>query len=236
MKRSLQELLALKKKQIQEHNNIKPIAKPKPSEQLSDEQKQAADSLEEIAIKLKNLEEETTADISAEANVASKSKAIQAVRERLRTLEKQFRQFQDDTVKDLEVLGVGLHELATLNLHHSVLDELSVKITLEQQTLLDKINQAELGEKALHGQQLELKTKLNEPQLLYQQSLQALESWEEKLRELTGNPEEPDTLKGMENRIAQLDGLPVLLKEKQNRHQILSGEIFDILNAQRKAR
>lgn len=236
VKRSLQELLALKKKQIEEHNNIKPVVIPKPSEQLSDEQQQAANSLEEIAVKLKNLEEEALANISAEASVASKSKAIQAVRERLRTLEKQFRQFQDDTAKDLEVLGVELHELATLTVNQPVLDEFAAKIPQEQQFLVEKANLNEHLKQALHNEQSALKTKLNEPQLLFQQSLKAIESWEEKLRELTGTPEVPETLKGIENRIAQLDELPLLLEAKQTQRQSLSGDIFDTLNAQRKAR
>jgi ATPase subunit of ABC transporter with duplicated ATPase domains len=71
---------------------------------------------------------------------------------------------------------------------------------------------------------------------LFQQNLKAIESWEGKLRELTGTSEVPDTLKGIENRIAQLDGLPVLLENKQEQRRNLSGEIFDILDTQRKGR
>jgi len=54
------------------------------------------------------------ANASAQESLAAKLKSIQAVRERLRTLEKQYKQFQDDTAKDLQVLGVKQHELATL--------------------------------------------------------------------------------------------------------------------------
>ena len=41
---------------------------------------------------------------------------------------------------------------------------------------------------------------------------------------------------GIENRIKQLDDLPILLKNKQNQRRNLTGEIFDVLNNQRKAR
>lgn len=236
VKRSLQEQLSLKRKQIDEHNNIKPVAIQKPSDMLTSEQQQAANSLEEIAKKLKGFEEETLSNANAQAGLAAKSKAIQTVRDRLRTLERQYQQFQADTVKDLDVIGVKLQDIATLTVDQLVLDEIAAVVTHEQQLLVEKINQSELIKKALHDQQSELQTKLNEPQLLFQQSLKAIESWEEKLHELTGTPEVPDTLKGLENRITQLDGLPVLLNSKQSQRRNLSGEIFDILYSQRKAR
>lgn len=238
VKRSLQELLALKKRQIEEHSSInnKPVPILKPSEQLSAEQQQAASSLETITGKLKSLEEEAIANTSAQESIAAKSKAIQAVRERLRTLEKQYKQFQDDTAKDLDVLGVKLNELATLSVSPQILDEIAEKIPQEQQFLVEKSGQNEQAKQVLHNEQSALKTKLNEPQLLYQNSLKAIELWEEKLRELTGAPDAPETLKGIENRIVQLDGLPELLKAKQSQRRNLTGDIFDILNAQRKAR
>lgn len=238
VKQLLQELLALKKRQIEEHNSInnKPVVVLKPSEQLSNEQQQAAISLDGITEKLKRLEEEALSNTSTQASFAAKSKAIQAVRERLRTLEKQYKQFQDDTAKDLEVLGVKLHELVTLTVNQLILDEVAAKVPQEQQSLMEKSSQNEQAKQSLYNEQSALKTKLNEPQLLYQNSLKAIELWEEKLRELTGAPDAPETLKGIENRIAQLDELPELLKMKQTQRQNLSGEIFDILNTQRKAR
>lgn len=238
VKLSLQELLALKKKQIEEHNsiNIKPVPIPKPSEQLSAEQQQAANSLDEITGKLKSLEEEAIANATAQEGLAAKSKAIQAIHERIRTLEKQYKQFQDDTAKDLDVLGVKLNELATLSVSPQILDEIAAKIPQEQQFLVEKSVQNEQAKQARHNEQTVLKTRLNEPQLLYQNSLKAIELWEEKLRDLTGAPDAPETLKGLENRIAQLDGLPELLKTKQGQRRNLTGDIFDILNAQRKAR
>ncbi|MHB9100564.1 MAG: TrlF family AAA-like ATPase [Sulfuricella sp.] len=238
VKRSLQELLALKKRQIEEHGSInnKPVPIPKPSEQLSSEQQQAASSLDEITVKLKGFEEEAVANASAQESLAAKLKSIQAVRERLRTLEKQYKQFQDDTAKDLQVLGVKQHELATLSVNQLILDEVVAKIPQEQQSLVEKSSQNELAKQALHNEQSALKAKLNEPQLLYQKNLKAIELWEEKLRELTGAPDAPETLKGIENRIAQLDELPVLLESKQEQRRNLAGDIFDILDAQRKAR
>lgn len=238
VKRSLQELLVLKKRQIEEHNSInnKPVPIPKPSEQLSSEQRQAASSLDEITVKLKGLDVEAIASASAQESFAAKLKSLQAVRERLRTLEKQYKQFQDDTAKDLEVLGIKPHELATLTVNQQILGEVAAKVPQEQQFFVEKSRQTELAKQALLNDQSALKAKLNEPQLLYQKNLKAIELWEEKLRELTGTPDAPETLKGLEHRIAQLNELPVLLESKQKQRRNLAGDVFDILDAQRKAR
>jgi ABC-type lipoprotein export system ATPase subunit len=236
VKQSLQELLALKKKQIEEHNNIKPPAIPKPSEQLSSDQQQAATSLEEIGAKLKVLEDHARSNTSAQASVAAKSKAIQALRERLRTLERQYKQFQDDTAKDLAVLGLTLPKLVTMTIDQLAIDEIAALIPQEQQSLVEQAAQNEQGKQALTNEHSALNAKLDEPQLLYQQSLKAIELWETKFRDLIGTPDAPETLKGIENRIVQLDLLPVQLTTKQSQRRKLSGEIFDILDAQRKAR
>ena len=236
VKQSLQELLALKKKQIEEHNNIKPPAIPKPSEQLSNEQQRATTALEEISIKLKALEDQATTNASAQASVAAKSKAILSLRERFRTLERQYKQFQDDTAKDLAVLGLTLPKLATMTIDQQALDEIEATIPHEQQSLVEQATQNELTKQSLSNEQSALNSTLDAPQLLYQQNLRAVELWETKLCDLTGSPEAPETLEGIENRIAQLDSLPVELTRKQSQRRKLSGEIFDILNTQRKAR
>jgi len=51
-----------------------------------------------------------------------------------------------------------------------------------------------------------------------------------------GAPDAPETLKGLQERIAQLDVLPKTHAERCSQRIKLAGEIFDILNAQRMAR
>jgi DNA repair exonuclease SbcCD ATPase subunit len=124
----------------------------------------------------------------------------------------------------------------SLTLNKSVLNQKVEEISQSKQLLLDNSNKLQEEKKPLLEQQLALKAKLNEPQLLYQQNLKLIEGWEGKLNELTGTPEIPETLKGIEKRISQLDDLPASLKEKINLRKDLTGEIFDILDEQRRAR
>jgi hypothetical protein len=236
VKRSLQELLALKTRQIEEHNKIIPVAVPKPAAKLTAEQQAAATSLDRIASKLKALDETAAANANVESLLAGKLKAIQNVRERLRLLERSYKQFQDDTAKDLLVLGLNVADLAVLTLNSQSLDQLTTSIPGEQATLRIAAENVVQEKAQLVAEQTALNTKLNAPQLLYQQHLKAVETWESKLRELTGTTDAPATLKGLQMRIAQLEELPVLLNDRRAQRLTLTSDIFDILDAQRKAR
>jgi hypothetical protein len=211
----LQELLALKTRQIEEHNKIKPAAVPKPAAELTEEQQAAAAALDGIAGKLKSLEETTTANANTESLLAGKLKAIQNVRERLRLLERSYKQFQDATAKDLVALGLQVTDLATLTLNSQSLDQLATAIPGEQATLKTAAGNVVQEKAILLTRQTALNAKLNAPQLLYQQNLEAIKAWEGKLIELTGAPDAPETLKGLQARIAQLERLPDQLNERR---------------------
>ena len=233
---ALQELLAQKNRQIEEHNKIKPEPMTKPAAELSPEQQETATSLEDISTKLKALEDTANANAARDSALAGKLKAIQNVRERLRLLDRSYQQFLDDTSKDIVTLGLKASDLATLTLDHQPLDGLATSIPEDQVKL--KLAAEVFGEEKakLLASQATLNSKLNEPQLLYQKNLKAIEGWGAKLTELTGASDAPETLKGLQERIAQLDNLPLLLANQHEQRTKLSGEIYDILNAQRKAR
>jgi ABC-type lipoprotein export system ATPase subunit len=236
VKRSLQELLALKARQIEEHNKIKPAAVPKPASELTEEQRGVATALEGISAKLKSLEEKAVTNANVESSLAGKLKAIQNLRERMRLLERSYKQFQDDATKDLDVLGLKVMDLATLTLNSQPLDLLAAAIPVEQATLKTDAESGSQEKAKLQAEQATLNAKLNAPQLLFQQNSTAIAVWEGKLTELTGTPDAPETLKGLQARIAQLESLPQTLADRCDQRLALTGEIFDILNAQRMAR
>ena len=233
---ALLELLAQKNRQIEEHVKIKPEPIAKPAAELSPEQKHIAASLDDISTKLKALEAGANANAVSDSLLAGKLKAIQNVRERLRLLDRSHKQFLDDTAKDLVTLSLKASDLATLTIDHQPLDRLVTSIPEEQVKLKVAAEGAAEERAKLMASQASLNTKLNEPQLLYQKNQKAIESWDAKLTELQGAADAPETLKGLQERIAQLDNLPLQLASHQEQRIKLSGEIFDILNAQRMAR
>ena len=236
VRKSLEELLALKNKQIEEHNKIIPKTEPKPSEQLIPEQQQAATVLDEIDVKLKEIESRERTATTTTASLTAKTQAVQALRERLRILQRQFRTFQQETGAELQTLGLELSAIASLTVNEAPLEKVIQEVTLEQKGLNEKVEADNTEKQLLLDKQSVFNAKLNEPQLKYQQSVKALQAWQDKLAELTGADDVPDTLRGVETRIRQLDNLPTELTTRKAKRRQLSGEIFDILEAQRKAR
>lgn len=236
VRNGLQELLQVKNRQIEEHNKLRPTAKTKPADALTSEQEEAATQIDAIATELKAIDESESANNAAELAMLGKLKAIQNVRERLRVLERAYKQFVEDASIDIEILGLNLEELVTMNLNTQVLDSAEAVIAEGRAALRDKKAEVEGRRAQLQAEQTALNTKLNGPQLAYQESVQALEAWNFKLSELTGTPETPEALLGLQARIEQLDKLPAELASHQAARLELTREIFDVLEAQRKAR
>lgn len=234
--RTLQELLTLKLRQIEEHKKIKPPEVPKPGAELTEEQQTAANALDGLSVKLKLIEDSGITNANSELLIAGKLKAIQNVRERLRLLERSYTQFKNDTLKDLCTLRLNIADLAVLTTNNQLLEKLAVSIPGEQETIKSATEKDARDKAELLTEQTIFNSKLNAPQLLYQQYLQEVESWESKLSELNGSHDAPATLEGLRARIAQLEDLPILLEDRRYQRLKLTGEIFDVLNAQRGAR
>jgi ABC-type lipoprotein export system ATPase subunit len=235
-KKALQELASLKQKQINEHNGIKPTPLEKPSEQLSSEQTQASQSLEEIATLLLKISEDEQKFKIKDSELVGKEKALQKIQERISLLSRQYTHFQDETSIDLNTLGIAFSDLTSLTINEKILNEIALTIPDERKTLIEQTKKSAEEKLNLLTQQSQLKTKLNEPQQLYQKYLQAFEAWNNKHLQLVGTADSPETLQGINKKISQIDTLPALLDEKTNKRLSLSAEIFDALDAQRKSR
>jgi ABC-type lipoprotein export system ATPase subunit len=236
VKRSLLELQILKERQIDEHNKIKPESIQAPSTELTEEQREATIALEAIAKRIKELGTNASSNAGVETALTGKLRAIQSVSERLRLLDRSYSQFVLETKTDVELLGLNVLDLAALKINEAPLNDCTTVIQQKLEDLKQSVKK-DADEKAiLMTQQIELNTKLNAPQLLYQQRLRQQEEWEAKLIELNGTPDAPETLQGIKTRIAQIDSLPGKLAELKDKRLKLSGDIFDILDTQRKAR
>jgi len=236
MRRSLIELLALKQKQIEEHHKIRPPEQPPPAEQMNEPQLQAATRLEAIAQRKKQLVEQAQERVATQANLARKQQAIRNLNERLRSLELAFNQFQDTTTQDLVLLGIPAEHLTRLTINRQSLEEIAAALPLQQAALDTSARQDTDETAALQVEQSTLSAQLNAPQLAYQQNLQALETWSKQLSVLIGSAESPETQRGLEARIAQIDELPARLASRQEQRLHCCAEIFEVLDEQRDAR
>jgi energy-coupling factor transporter ATP-binding protein EcfA2 len=106
VRKSLLELRALKERQIEEHQKLKPLPIEAPSAQLSPEQQALTVEFELISANLKELEESNGKSILSASAVAGKAKAVKNIRERIRMLERNYTQFIEETSQDLATLGL----------------------------------------------------------------------------------------------------------------------------------
>lgn len=132
---TLHELLLQKKRQIDEHHKIMPERMTKPAVELSPVQQEAAIALEIISENLKKLDETAAANVASDSAFAGKIKAAQNVRERLRLLNRSYKQFLDDTSKDMSVLELNVRVLAHLTVNEDSLDQIVSSINDKQVAL-----------------------------------------------------------------------------------------------------
>ncbi|HDS0922498.1 TPA: ABC transporter [Stenotrophomonas maltophilia] len=235
-KSALEEQLALKKRQLEDYQKSKPEEIVKPADQLDEDQVAASAVLEEAAGALALIDEERRNSSAKISMLAARSKAAQNVREHLRMIQRSYEQFKVDTEADLEVLGVPLDSVLKFGVSLAPVEEATLAIAAEQASVKVALDQAAAQRDALLERQADARAKLNAPQQAYQHYLQILDDWKAKLAELAGSVESPDTLLGLEARIAQIDLLPAQLKERRLQRSSLAGDIYDILEAQRVAR
>ena len=236
LKSSLLELLELKKRQIEEHQKIKPADMTAPSEQLSPEQQKAATDIAAITEKMGSLDADKAQHNFELENLAAKLKSAYSVRERIRLLQRQINQSLEDIKPDLELLSIAPESIIDLRIDESPISAVISATPAAQESLKNSIAKIETEKAALAVNKNNLNNQLNAPQLEYHKYLTELEAWQKKLNELLGTPDSPNTQKGIEARIEQIEKLPQVLKEKEQARIKLCGDIFDILELQRKAR
>lgn len=236
IRKELLEKLELKRRQIVEHEINKPTEVEKPTGQLSEEQQKNAEELERLSKKIQDLQENRKKILEEETVLVTKQVAIKNIRDKALLLERQFREFEEEIQPDAEKLELEAKDIASLNLNIGIVDELELPIQ-ERLLVIRKLLEEYTAEEAeLVSQQKQLNEKLDAPQLVYQKYTEEQVSWKKKHEGLTGDSETPETFKGLEARIAQLDLLPEEREKLQSDRLVLTSDIFDVLDSQREAR
>jgi ABC-type lipoprotein export system ATPase subunit/predicted metal-dependent phosphoesterase TrpH len=234
--KKLTDLLLLKGKQIEEHDKLKPVEVAAPAEALSPEQKHAAEGLAAASQQIEAAKKRTLEIAGETTELAKRQKAIANIREQLRLLQRAFDQAQDTVSDDLKLLGFAWSDLAAIDIKTSALDKTSAELTTKQGELKTESELLAENLKTYTETQQGFTAKLNAPQQQFESYQRQLAEWNRKRDELIGSSTEPDSKVGLETRVDQIKALPGQLKELEAKRLQLSGEIFDTLDAQRRAR
>lgn len=236
VRKATMELLAQKNKEIEEHQKLKPEPLPLPDTQMTPDQQAASDELASINVRLKD-QDDTIERIAAERlALASKLKAAQNIRVRMQLLEKAYRQFLVESQAELDQLGLNHVDLVKFEIDLNPINNLISSAPDNELAISQRADEAVSEKQRMQTRQVELGAKLAEPQLIYQKNLQALEQWNERLVDLVGTLVKPETQAGLQARISQIDELPQQLNERKAQRNELADHIFEVLDAQRRAR
>ncbi|OPA88085.1 ABC transporter [Pseudomonas fluorescens] len=236
VKKEVAELLVQKNKEIEEHEKLKPEVIPLPNTELTPEQHASSRELDSIAVALKEKTEAIERIVNEEVFLASKLKAAQSVRSRMLLLDKSHKQFIAESKSDFNLLGYDHADLVKIEFNFSKLSDVIISSPGKQLEYSKNVADIEAEKQRIQTRQSELEAKLAEPQLLHQQSLQALQQWSEKFDELVGTSVEPESRTGLQTRVAQIELLPQRLNECKIRREEMAEQIYDVLDSQRKAR
>ncbi|CCB63357.1 TrlF family AAA-like ATPase [Hyphomicrobium sp. MC1] len=236
VRKNLEEQIKLKTKQIEEHNIIKPPAPEPPTEELTPDQKQASARLAEIVTVLETLTAESKKAGEERRLIGRKQRSLRSINERTGLFEKQFATFVSEIADDLDLVGLKAEDFITLTVNTSLLKEHQDTLGAGDSEFAKKIESAAATQGAIVEEQKRLSKKLNEPQQKYQADVLALTQWQTALDVIEGSDTEPESLKGLQRRMAQIDELPTLLARQQTSRQQITRQIFLVLDEQRAAR
>lgn len=234
--KKLTDQLLVKTREIEEHQKVKPAEVAPPPETMEPEQKQAAEALAATAQKIEGATKRTQQIQTEVTAIAKQQKALVNTKEQLRLLQRSFDQTKQLVAEDLNLAGLNWTDVANLDIKTNLLDERTSALTEMQVTLQTEVGTLTDTLVTLEDEKKTHAIKLNARQQQFETYQRQLVEWTKKLNTLTGTPMDPDTKVGLETRLAQIKELPAKREELQEARLKLTAEVFDSLDAQRKAR
>jgi ABC-type lipoprotein export system ATPase subunit len=235
-RRKIENLLALKRKELEAVEKSKPAEVGKPDLDSARQKEMAGVSGAIEAAKKRLVETENQISISTQGQVtiAQRISLVDRLVGRLDNLQRQVQNFLAESKEDLIAVDVSADAI--------------LKIELNKQPLLDKKNFFAEQKTALDGQldplnangliqktqQLEreienLQTKLDEPHKKYEAYQAALRSWEKQREIVIGGDTTVGTIKYYEAKLAALDAVPRQLNDTRKSRLAKAREIHSVI-------
>lgn len=236
VRKSIEELIAQKNQELDEHTKLKPIDVPKPSSELTAEEQAAAKALEDLGLELNGLDLASNDHSQAMIEIAKKVGAAREIREKLRVLQRAFADFVNGSEADRKMLELDLEEIAVLTISVENLDAIEKGLAIESEQRVAAQDIRDKSRTELVLEQDKLQAKLNEPQQKYQEYLTTLSEWNTRHQKLVGTSAEAETLEGLKARLVNIAEYPQKLALHREERLVLVEEIYSVLEAQRSSR
>jgi ABC-type lipoprotein export system ATPase subunit len=233
---SIENLLAIKGRELEAHENTKPSIVTKP-ENDPKRQKELSEIDSALALTKEQLAqaEKIIADtVQERITLAQALATIEMLLARLDNLQQQVQTFASESKADLAVVGISLKDILTFSVDKQPLTDRQ-KVVAEQKLQddeqLSSSNAAGLINKkrGIEERLEQLQTKLDEPNKKYQAYEAILKAWEIQREAIVGNETMVGTIKYLEQQLTDLNDVPGQLGDARSRQFTKAKEIHAVI-------
>ena len=215
------------------HDAARPAPVPEPKLDQATQQTLAAVSVAVAGLRnqLASIEQSMAEADVAKQDASEMVAAADRLRTRIANLKVEYNRFVEDSEGDLEVLGLTLGDVISLSTRDARLTEVEANAREElvrSASLLDETFDGSLAaeRKAIRQALAQELPKLDEPGIRYQEYLTAEQQWAGDHALIVGAQDAPETILGLQKRLANLVELPPKIAALLERRDQLVTEIF----------
>jgi hypothetical protein len=232
-RKSLEAQLSQRRAELKAHDESKPVEVIEPSKNLEQQDVMApvkAD-LASLVSQWEQIDLEIDKAQRTAKEVALRIAAADRLLKRLDNLERQVVAFHADSLSDGTALGLNTAALVELKVNRTPILDVKDEAEALGRTLRASLDEGVVG--SLPQRRLELSKKtedtrrrLDEPNRRYQEYLHRLAEWQKRRLIIEGSESEPQSIRGLEGKLAALDRLPLEILENKNTRDELVQAMF----------
>ena len=232
-RRSLEGQLEQRRAELKAHDDVKPGEVKEPSQ--DPQEQQAMEVIKQELADLVALAQRLDGQITAQQEQLREATRQIAATDRLLTridnLERQVTAFHAESVDDGNVLSLDIKKLVTLTVNRQPILDAKTNANERSQSARNLLAVETTGSltnqrREISGKTEVTRSKLDQPNRLYQEYLHQLANWQKRRNEIEGSAEVAISFKGLEAKLAALSGVPSLIRESKDRRAAHVQEIF----------
>ena len=235
-RQKIENLLALKRQELDAHDKIKPVEVPKPENDPVKQREisEVAVAVEAIKKELSECERQIGAANQEQTKQAQLISIVDKLIARLDNFQRQYQTFVAESKTDLVAIGLSLDSILKISVDKKPLLEKRKLFSDRKAELdgqLDSLKPDSLVQKKLQIESRieQLQKKLDEPNKKYQAYLTALKAWEKQRDDILGNATIVGTINYYEEQIKSLGAVSQRLGEERILRLTKSKEIHAVI-------
>ena len=232
-RRSLEGQLEQRRAELKAQDEVKPGEVKEPSQDPQEQQAMEVvkQELSELVDQAQRLDGQITAQQEQLREAARQIAATDRLLTRIDNLERQVTAFHAESVDDGNVLSLDIKKLVTLTVNRQPIVDAKTNANERSQSARNLLAAETAGSLAnqrgeVSGKTEATRSKLDQPNRVYQEYLHQLANWQKRRNEIEGSAEVAISVRGLEAKLAALSAVPSMIREGKDRRSAHVQEIF----------